>query len=485
MSQGISPGKRRQVLDLYMQGFPYDQIATETELSTGSVANIVREAKEGKFAEVNDVREQIDGLRELSVELRKKNLKVSQSLLGLSFYERISKLGIGPEALDSWIKMCHQISSPDYPIEEFVAAALRLKELERQKGITYEALVEDYEAKTKALSAVESRTSELERSRETLSEEVHNLSEEKRSLETMVRELDTQKKFLSERVKKWKEEEKEAKNTVSEIQKRRKALQLESQQLEKRAAALREEIGEREGALNRLRSLGFGEGELLRLKDKLEELAANGDIKPVELRGNLFLDLESYTDVLRFRNERGELSQAVKGLREQKQALEAENKNLQAAIRESRKALSEVILDIKSQGKAIVSSMDNLLGEAGSALDRSVSQARSRLNALQADIESARQDARSIVQGAAGEAIEYGKAMGRMEKVVSEREELAKLFGILGDVSSIPKDVAVKAPLVVLGRFREWVEKTHGLKDESKMLPIVDEIVDLLRLEAT
>jgi len=484
MSQVISPGKRRQALDLYMQGFSYDQIATETELSTGSVANIVREAKEGKFAELNDVREQIDGLRELSVELRKNNLKVSQALLGLSFYERISKLGIGPEALDSWIKMCHQISSPDYPIEEFVAAALRLKELERQKGMTYEALVEDYEAKTKALSAAESRTSELEISRETLSKEVHNLGEEKRSLETAVRELDTEKKSLSQRVKRWKQEEEELKNTESELQERRKALQLESQRLQKRAAALREEIGEREGTLNSLRSLGFREAELLRLKDKLEELAANKDIKPVELRESLFLDLESYADVLSFRNERRELSQAVKGLREQKQALEAENKNLQEAIRQSRKAFSEAIQHFESRGKEIRLSMDNLFGQAGGTLDKSVSQAASRLNEFQANIESAGQDVRSIVRGAAGEAIEYGKAMGRMEKVVGEREELAKLFGILGDVSSIPKDVAVKTPLVVLGRFREWVEKTHGLKDESKVLPAVDEMVTLLRQEA-
>jgi chromosome segregation ATPase len=467
-----------------MQGFSYDQIATETGLSTGSVANIVSEAKEGKFAELNDVREQIDGLREVSVELRKNNLKVSQALLGLSFYERITKLGIEPAVLDRWIRMCHQISSPDCPIEEFVAAALRLKELELQKGMTYEALVEDYEAKAEALSAVESRISELERSSGTLSQEVHNLSEGKRSLETAVRELDTEKKPLSQRVKRWKEEEEELKNTVSELQKRRKALQLESQRLETRAAALSEEIGERDGTLNSLRSLGFGEGELLRLKDKLEELAANRHIKPAELRESLFLDLENYPDVLSFRNERRELTQAVKGLREQKQTLEAENKNLQEGIGESRKAFSEAVQHIKGREKEIVSSMDSLLGQAGGRLNKSVSQAASSLNEFQANIESAGQDVRSIVRGAVVEAIEYGKAMGRMEKVVSEREELVKLFGILGDVSAIPRDVAVKAPLVVLGRFHEWAEKTHGLKDESKVFLAIDEMVALLRLEA-
>jgi hypothetical protein len=72
MSKGISLRTRRQVLTLYFQGLPYDQIARRTTLSTGSVANIVGEAREGKFRELKDVLEQIDGLRELSAEMRKK-----------------------------------------------------------------------------------------------------------------------------------------------------------------------------------------------------------------------------------------------------------------------------------------------------------------------------------------------------------------------------------------------------------------------------
>ena len=485
MPKGISLRTRRQVLILYFQGLPYDQIARRTVLSTGSVANIVGEAKEGKFQELKDVREQIDGLRELSVELRKRNLTVSQALLGLSFYERLGKLGIAPEVLDSWIKMCHEVCSPDYPIEEFMAAALRLKGLERQKGMTYEELVEDYEAKGKALSEVESRTSKLETSRKTLNKEIHDLSEEKGSLETKVRELDTEKKLLSERVKKWKQEEEDLRNTVSEVQKRLKGLKQESQRLEDRTVALREETVEREGILSRLRSLGFGEGELLRLKDKLEELAANGNIKLAELRENLFLDLDSYASVLSFRNEAAKLRAEVKNLREEKKALTEENENLRQAIKELQEISGKAVLNIKKEERQIIASMGNLFNEAGKALGQSISEAKSGVNRLQSDIESSRREVRSELGRAISEAIEYGKAMARMEKVVSEREELAKLFGILGDVSSIPKEVAVKAPLVVLEKLREWVERNHGLKNERRVLSSVEEIVGLLRLEAT
>ena len=485
MSRGISLRTRREVLTLYFQGLSYGQIARRTMLSTGSVANIVGEAREGRFRELKDVLEQIDSLRELSAELRKKNLTVSQALLGLSFYERLGKLGIEPVVLGSWMKMCHEVCSPDYPIEEFMAAALRLKELEHQKGTTYEGLVDDYETKRKALSEVESRTSELEASRQTLRAEIRDLSEGKGSLETEVRALDTERKLLSERVKKWREEEQDLRSAVSQIQKRLKALKQECQRLEDRTAALREETGEREGILSRLRSLGFNEGELLRLKDKLEELAASGNIKPDELRENLFLDLDRYASVLSFRNEAAKLRAEVRSLREEKKALTEENANLRQAIKELEKVSGKAVLNIQKEERQIIASMGKLFSEAGKALNQSVSRAESKVNELQSDIQSARQQVRNELGTVVSEAVDYGQAMGRMEKVVGEREELVRLFGILGDVSSVPKDMAIKAPLVVLGKFREWVEKNHSLRNERRVLSGIEEIVGLLTVEAT
>jgi len=485
MPREIPLKDRHKVLALYFQGLSYDEIAEQTMLSKGSVANIVSMAKEGKFRGFSGVREQIDALRELSVELRKKNLKLGQALLGLSFFERLSKLGIEPDVLDRWIKMCYEISSPDYPIEESMRAALRLKELEHEKGVTYEELTEDYEAKTKVLSDIERRISELGTSHERLSSEVDSLSKEKRSIETKIKELEDVKELISERVKKWKQEEEDLKNEVAEIQKRHKVLKLESQRLENRTVALREEIGEREGILSGLRLLGFSEAELLRLKDKLEELAENSDMKPEELRKNLFLDLDSYTDVLGFRSESRRLRQEVKRLRTEKEGLEEENKNLQKAIRDLGNVSDQAVQHVKKEEGKIVSSMDNFVSKARSTLNESVLAARSGVNQLLEDIESAKQEVKGEMKRATSQAVEYGKAMGRMEKVVGEREELVKLFGILGDVSTIPKDIAVVAPLVVLARFHEWGRTTNDLKNKGRILSSVEEVVHLLRLEAT
>jgi ElaB/YqjD/DUF883 family membrane-anchored ribosome-binding protein len=166
--------------------------------------------------------------------------------------------------------------------------------------------------------------------------------------------------------------------------------------------------------------------------------------------------------------------------------LEEENKNLQKAIRELGNVSDQAVLHVKNEEGKIVSSMDNLLSKARSTLNESVLAARSGVNQLLEDIESAKQEVKGEMKRATSQAVEYGKAMGRMEKVVGEREELVKLFGIFGDVSAIPKDVAVVAPLVVLGKFHAWVkEKGDGLRNREKILSSVEEIIGLLNLEAT
>jgi chromosome segregation ATPase len=224
---------------------------------------------------------------------------------------------------------------------------------------------------------------------------------------------------------------------------------------------------------------------LLRLKNKLEELAADGNIKPAELREDLFLDLDSYTSVLGFRNEAAKLRAEVKTLREEKEGLTEANENLRQAVKELQKVSDQARMNIKKKEAEIVDSMGKLFNEAGKALDQSVSGAKSRVNELQGDIQSARQQVKNELGTVVSEAVDYGRAMARMEKVEGEREELVRLFGILGDVSSVPKDMAVKAPLVVLGKFRQWVERNHGLRNEKKLLSSVEEIVGLLTMEAT
>ena len=52
-------------------------------------------------------------------------------------------------------------------------------------------------------------------------------------------------------------------------------------------------------------------------------------------------------------------------------------------------------------------------------------------------------------------------------------------------LSSVPKDMAIKAPIVVLGKFHEWVQRNNDLKDSERILSRTEELIALLRSEAT
>jgi len=86
-----------------------------------------------------------------------------------------------------------------------------------------------------------------------------------------------------------------------------------------------------------------GREELMRLKDKLEELAEYENVKPEKLRQRWFLDLHSYTNVLDFRKQKVVLGREVEGLRKETDVLERENANLLKAIKDIENISNEAL----------------------------------------------------------------------------------------------------------------------------------------------
>ena len=60
----------------------------ETGVSHGSVANIIKEVEDGQLAIPGSPFDQVNDLRQLALDLRKKNLEPSHASLGLMLFER-------------------------------------------------------------------------------------------------------------------------------------------------------------------------------------------------------------------------------------------------------------------------------------------------------------------------------------------------------------------------------------------------------------
>jgi hypothetical protein len=100
-------------------------------------------------------------------------------LLGLNFYQRLKTSGVEPQTLDDYIRMCGRISSPDFPIDRLVNAAIKLCRLEEKLGKPYGEALRELEGKMAELKEaelkmkrVQERTKELEGNLERVKEQL-------------------------------------------------------------------------------------------------------------------------------------------------------------------------------------------------------------------------------------------------------------------------------------------------------------------------
>jgi len=72
----ISRVKKLEVAQCYILGYPYSDIENRSGVSHGSVVNIVKELEDGKLAMPSTSFDQVNDLRQLSLDLKKNSLKL-------------------------------------------------------------------------------------------------------------------------------------------------------------------------------------------------------------------------------------------------------------------------------------------------------------------------------------------------------------------------------------------------------------------------
>jgi hypothetical protein len=93
--------KKLEVAQRYILGCPYSDIESATGVSHGSIVNIVKELECGKLTIPGTQFDEVNDLRQLSLELKKKGLDPSQALLGTLLFDRLQVLKITPELVEN------------------------------------------------------------------------------------------------------------------------------------------------------------------------------------------------------------------------------------------------------------------------------------------------------------------------------------------------------------------------------------------------
>lgn len=304
----LTERKKVEILRLFLEGYSYDDISTQSDVAKGSVVNTVNELRAGRFPAFSEVAELVDVLRELSVELKRKGVGVSEAALGLAFFSRLDEMGVKPPDVWVWVDMCRELSPPQALLEEFMSAALELFRLKQETGESYPSLIArcsgmrvDAESLRFEVEQLRKEKEELQSTNSTLAEEQQELAKEKEGLQKDVGELSSNRERL------WQE--------VTELEEKRSTLGDEVKELETTAKGLRPEV-------NALQSLDFSKGELETLRVRLEELASSEGTGSKELKERFFDELSDYGSILNFRKKRQDLEGEVS-------TLEGEAKSLQ------------------------------------------------------------------------------------------------------------------------------------------------------------
>lgn len=393
----ISRGKKLEVAQCYILGYPYTDIENRSGVSHGSVVNIVKELESGKLIIPGTSFDQVNDLRQLSLELKKKDLQPSQAVLGLLLFDRLRVLEITPELVDKWSELAKGLLPVDFPARDFLEAALRLNELEKSEGKPFGTLAEEYMRLKEGVDELNGQVDSLVENKEELIERAEPLRSELESLGRTKEKLKNAVEIQTGKLNELNSKTEETKKEASRLRK-------ETEDLQRRKRKLSSEVGDREELLRRLNDIGLSEEDLSRITTFIYRTSKNKGISGNELKKKFLSALDLFGDVTGLENRRKAETQQLSELTRKKAILSGEI----AELNKKRSLLEGEIVGVISSTSQEVKAVGE---DAASQIRQQVADIKDQLNTLLAD------------------ALKAGKAIGEMRQVLKEGEESEKSLG--------------------------------------------------------
>ena len=429
----LTAKKRLSVLMSYFRGLSYDAISAKSGVSKGTVANIIADLKAGNFPEAGDVGDQIELLRDLSLDLRRSNLSPGQCATGLMLLNRISECGLDPADVDLWPMILKSVPNQE-DAKEFVRLVYSIQEVQKRTGLDLESLdnkVRELERKAADLEPVSNKVKDCRK-------ELAELTKQREVVANGLALLEQKSELLSPR--------------VNELQAREEALSRRIADIEPKAQKAEMTLFALRGEMQKLKDTGFSLKELAEFNEKLQVTAQHHAIKPAELRSRLLHEFEILD----------------KGL-----ALETLVQSQQQELDETEQALVRTKKEVET-ARAVLDS----LGQEKTNLEESIKEMRERVmreiakiiplaqdavTKLSEDLQRGNDEALAEVQRLRDEAIEVGRDVGRYEGILKSCEWLDELLALVrGEENVAGKRVKVISLLVVRA-LHTWLKRQGSL----------------------
>ena len=429
----LSINKKMRVINLYLQGYSYDDIVKKTGVAKGSVFNTISDLKEGLFPEISTIPEEIEQLRELATDIKRNGISLVKASIGLSILERLTAMEVEPKDIEKCHTLMQALSSPDKDLPAMAKSILAIEEIKQKTGLTLEEL----EAKVVALRQEAERLSPISEQAKAKRKELTKLEENCNSLMSRIKELTGQETTLSDYVNKLE---------VKEVRLRNHAVELEE-----RAHAADKQLIDARKNLKILDKIGMNVEDLGRFTIKLKEVSAHHDVKPPELSNRLLKDLKSLDNGL----------------------------NLEYAVKEKQAQLTEVT-DKIARGQTEKDNLHAYLkqlmlekGELEARLSHYRKQIDYDISALSHASEKAIQDINKSLKDGIGsgllevskladEAVKLGKEVGEMEARIESLNWIKPMLSMVRGENGL-KDYQVRViGLTILRGVSLWLNENYG-----------------------
>ena len=418
----LSAKKKVAIVRQYLSGLSYDEMAAKSGVSKGTVANVVADLKAGRFPEAADVVEQIELLRELSLDLKRSKLSPEQCAMGLIVLNRISECGLDPADIDRWPLILKSAGSED-EAQEFIRMVYSIQEVQKKTGLSLEDLdnkvhelerkAADLEPMSGKLEDCKKQVAELTRQREELASAVANLEEKYKLLNPRVKDLEKREQDLSRRITDMGPRAQKAETTLSVLN----------------------------NEMQRLQDIGLPFEALVEFNQRMQVIARRHAIKPDGLRDRLLHELESLDKGLA-------LEALIQSRQQELDKMEQATTNTKKEL-ETAKA---VVASLKQEKTNLEASIKDTRETVSREMTKIIPAARDTINRLVEELRRGNDEALAKVRRLRDEALEVGREVGRYEEILEANQWLSELLALVrGEENVEGKRVRVITLLVLRG----------------------------------
>ena len=430
--QKLSLRKQLAIVRLYLGGLSYDEIATRSGVSKGTVANVVADLKAGQILDAQEPLGQLEILRELGVDLRRCRLTPGQAVAGVAVLSHLQQLGVEPAEVERCVGVFRELSSEGTDPKVFVQAALALQEARESTGLSTEALEEKVRKLGEEVERLQPIAEELKR----YQREVKEFKEQREDLSGQISELQTRYAPLSQ--------------SVGNLERRETELSKRVAQLEERAQAADERLAAARRDLQALAGLGLSIDALPGFVQRLSSVVQRHGIKTGELQERLLHELEELDTGLWLesrlkikREELGEVEQAIAKALQEREALESALQQLKQQQATLHKTVADEQVHLRKELKAVGKTATN-------AMDR-----------LKRNLGKGNAEALLELQKLRDQSIEIGRELGRFETIIVANEWLQSLLALVKGDSDINASQVRVIGLSVLRGVWSWLEQNQ------------------------